>query len=286
MLKTIPVVEIFGKGKPALQGEGLYSGCPSIFLRVFGCNLRCSFGLNNDQMAKDSYINQIKKYTKDFPNKTLEELPTFGCFCDSYYAILPEYRKFSKEMSVDDIIEKIIPFQFNGIHKEHLVITGGEPLLPQYQLFYIKLLSELEKMGLRNVTFETNTTYNLEQEFIHFISETLININFSMSPKIKSSGQERNKAWKPYIAEEYIQNAPGWFKFVVKNEEDVYEVMEYLNYVNADYSDYTPVYLMPEGGTKEEFDKYQKIVYNLSCEYGFRYSPRLHITAAGGGIGV
>jgi len=282
MLKTIPIVEIFS----GLQGEGQYAGCPSIFLRVFGCNLRCSFGLNEDKDLKDPYVNQIKRYTSHFPDKTLEELPVFDHFCDSYYAILPEYRKYSTEMSVDDIIEKIIPFNFKGIHKEHLVITGGEPLLPEYQKFYVKLLSELEKMGLCNVTFETNTTYPLTTELKEFIKNTSIKIDFSMSPKIKASGQERKKAWKPEVAEDYMSHSSGWFKFVVKNEMEVYEVLEYLNYFEEVYQYIVPVYLMPEGGTPAEFDKYQEIVYSLCTEFGFRYSPRLHITAAGGGVGV
>ena len=36
---TLKIVEIF----PSLQGEGLRQGEPTIFVRLAGCNLRCSF---------------------------------------------------------------------------------------------------------------------------------------------------------------------------------------------------------------------------------------------------
>lgn len=36
---TLAVQEIF----PTLQGEGPYSGCPAIFVRLAGCNLACTF---------------------------------------------------------------------------------------------------------------------------------------------------------------------------------------------------------------------------------------------------
>jgi organic radical activating enzyme len=35
----LKIIEIFY----TIQGEGPYSGCPSVFIRLAGCNLRCSW---------------------------------------------------------------------------------------------------------------------------------------------------------------------------------------------------------------------------------------------------
>ncbi len=288
MLKTIPVVEIFN----GLQGEGMFAGTPSIFIRFFGCNLRCKFGMKDyDQMEKDAYIKQVVKYEKDFPDKTLEELPVFGNYCDTYYAIHPEYRRFSKEMSVNELTNEI-PFETNeGNMKTHIVFTGGEPLLPGYQDFLSDLIPKLIEKGYIDFTFETNTTYHLTDKFKNMISkiqkEEDVIFSFSMSPKMSDSCLPKSKTWVHNVANEYIDNfdCVSWFKFVVRNETEVYEVLEYLNEYVSDPG-VVPVYLMPSGATKEELDKTQKIVYDLCCEFGFRYSPRLHVTVAGGGIGV
>ena len=61
----LPVIEMFGKPNSyAIQGEGKFAGTPSVFVRTFGCNLRCKFGLCNDTELADSYEKQIRKIRK------------------------------------------------------------------------------------------------------------------------------------------------------------------------------------------------------------------------------
>ncbi len=96
----IPISEIFY----SIQGEGKFVGCPSVFVRVGGCNMRC-FGFGKEG-------------------------------CDSYYAVDKKFKSEWKLMKIDEIKKEISKYlKFNP----HLVITGGEPML-----YYKKLYPLLE----------------------------------------------------------------------------------------------------------------------------------------------
>lgn len=64
------VVEIFD----SIDGEGKYAGCLSTFIRLAGCNLRCSycdttFALGDNCVAKNTEIAAIVSKVKEFGNK-------------------------------------------------------------------------------------------------------------------------------------------------------------------------------------------------------------------------
>lgn len=56
----IPISEIFG---PTIQGEGPRTGYPTIFVRVYGCNLECPWCI--DQETEITLINGKTKKAKD-----------------------------------------------------------------------------------------------------------------------------------------------------------------------------------------------------------------------------
>lgn len=97
----IPICEVFY----SIQGEGINSGFPSVFIRTYFCNLNCRW-------------------------------------CDTKYSW--EAGKDAKEgkdyflLSVDEIVNKILKYNCKNV-----VITGGEPLL--YQDVLLKLMKNLKK---------------------------------------------------------------------------------------------------------------------------------------------
>ena len=74
------IAEIYG----SIQGEGLLTGTPSVFVRASGCNLRC-------------------------------------WFCDTPYA---SWQPEGDDLGVDEIFEQV-----KLLGQEHVVLTGGEPML-------------------------------------------------------------------------------------------------------------------------------------------------------------
>jgi len=64
------------------------------------------------------------------------------------------------------------------------------------------------------------------------------------------------------------------FKFVVVGEEDIEEVLWYIESVPLPRE---RVYLMPESKTREEYISRLPMVERLCREYGLKLSPRLHL---------
>lgn len=75
----------------SIEGEGKRAGLPCIFIRLFGCNLRCSY-------------------------------------CDSMYAVDDTNDKCLTEMSIDEILGRVSCLNKTGSIKA-VTLTGGEPLL-------------------------------------------------------------------------------------------------------------------------------------------------------------
>ena len=107
--KKAPVVEVF----ESIQGEGPSIGKPSVFVRLYGCNLRCQFK---------------------------------GNACDTPYAVVSEIEKAPMVSS------KHLMIRISQLQPKHIVWTGGEPLLYQeYIVETMKMLphhtSEVETNG-------------------------------------------------------------------------------------------------------------------------------------------
>jgi organic radical activating enzyme len=273
-MSKIKIAELFY----SIQGEGRYMGVPSVFLRTFGCNFKCSgFGMPAGQLSEEYLKIEPSKYNK------YEELPLVSTGCDSYASWDPRFKDLSPMLTSDAIVDRIMEIiPFHEWKDEHLVITGGEPLLG-WQRAYPDLLRHPKMSGLKEITFETNGTQKLTPEFKDFLVEWQMpnvdynpEVTFSVSAKLSCSGEERHEAIRPDVVCEYEEVGYTYLKFVVATEADAEEAIETADIYRAE--GFTgPVYLMPVGGVESVYTLNNRRVAELAMANGLRYSDRLQV---------
>jgi 7-carboxy-7-deazaguanine synthase len=275
-MSKIKIAELFY----SIQGEGRYMGVPSVFLRTFGCNFKCAgFGMPRGELSKE--VESISERITEF--KVYEELPLVSTGCDSYASWDPRFKDLSPMLTSDAIaerIEEILPH--NKWKDEHLVITGGEPLLG-WQRTYPDLLRHPKMAGLKEITFETNGTQKLTEEFKEYLVEWQMpnmdfarEVTFSVSAKLPCSGEKWEEAILPEVVCEYEQVGTAYLKFVIATEQDFADAeCAIAAYRKAGFKGH--VYLMPVGGVESVYALNNKNVALLAMKNGLRYSDRLQV---------
>jgi organic radical activating enzyme len=274
-MSKIKVAELFY----SIQGEGRYMGVPSVFLRTFGCNFKCAgFGMPKGELSEEYLKIDPTKYTK------YEELPLVSTGCDSYASWDPAFKHLSPMLTADAIADRITEIlPFNTWQDEHLVITGGEPLLG-WQRAYPDLLDHPKMQGLKEITFETNGTQEISKDFglylhtwaHHHDKDFCREITFSVSAKLSCSGEHPDEAIKPEIVCGYEEVGYTYLKFVVATEDDAEEALEAADiYRAAGFRG--PIYLMPVGGVESVYNLNNRRVAELAMKHGLRYSDRLQV---------
>lgn len=254
-------------------------GVPSVFLRVFGCNFKCAgFGMPKGELsaAADEIAKEVEKY------KTYEELPLVATGCDSYASWHPKFKHLSPNRDSDELANTMVDMlPEKKWRDEHLVITGGEPLLG-WQRAYPDLLEHERMKDLKEITFETNGTQALTTDFKDYlvgwlnVGHPLREITFSVSAKLSCSGEHPDEAIRPEIVCEYESYGFTYLKFVVATQEDAEEALEAADiYRAAGFKG--PIYLMPVGGTESVYNMNARSVADFAMKNGLRYSDRLQV---------
>lgn len=275
-MSQIKISELFY----SIQGEGKYQGVPSVFLRTFGCNFRCrNFGRDKDDTSDNQEVMTIIKNVDKYKN--FKDLPLVSTGCDSYSSVYPEFKSFVTHSDTDVIADNICNILPRGRwNDEHLVITGGEPLLG-WQRAYPELLQHEKMRALQELTFETNGTQAITDEFGKYLIEwrkyrLRDSITFSVSPKLSVSGENWEDAIRPEIVSTYKQYGFVYLKFVVATEYDVQEADEAVEeYKKKGFTG--PVYLMPVGGVESVYSLNARNVAIEAMNRGWRYSDRLQV---------
>jgi len=278
MKKSIKISELFY----SIQGEGRYQGVPSVFLRTFGCNFTCDgFGMKRGEKSIERHNVNPKDY-KDY-----KELPLVSTGCDSYASWDVRFKKLSPVIDVDTLAENIVDIlPYKEWRDEHLVITGGEPLLG-WQRSYPELLDQPCMNDLKEITFETNGTQELSDELFDYLlswqedknialGRGYDSITFSVSAKLSVSGEKREEAIRPNTIVQYQQLGHTYLKFVIASNEDMDEVLEVTDlYRSAGFTG--NVYVMPVGGVESVYSLNNRTVAELAMKYGLRYSDRIQV---------
>ena len=264
----------------SIQGEGRYMGVPSVFLRTFGCNFKCAgFGMPKGELSREvEDIASRVHYYDDY-----KKLPLVSTGCDSYASWDPRFRGLSPRLSTDAIAEGIVDtLPYGEWRDEHLVITGGEPLLG-WQRAYPDLLDHPKMNRLKEITFETNGTQALSSDFRKYLIDWKNNkvlfpreITFSISAKLPCSGEKWEEAILPDVVREYGEVGTAYLKFVIANEQDLQDAERAVNaYRKAGFNGH--VYIMPVGGVERVYTLNNRAVAEMAMRKGWRYSDRLQV---------
>jgi len=204
---------------------------------------------------------------------------TSGCnlrcwFCDSYHT---SWEPTHAWLGVDEIVAEVREHD----QIDHVVLTGGEPLLHEESVALLERLAELDY----HTTVETNGTIHREAPIdLASVSPKLASSTPTGDRDPKGDGEWADRHEERRIDLEalsaLVEDYDHQLKFVVTGSEDLPEIEALL----ADLREVTSVpvadedvLLMPEGQTREELDERRVAVAELAAAHGYRYTPRLHV---------
>lgn len=279
MLESIPDTGFPVAG--TVQGEGKLLGTSCLFIRLSGCNLRCSWQLLDGSID----------------------------ICDTPYS--SHHADSFDWWSIDDIIGTV---SMNIGSMKHIVITGGEPTQQPIALAILveKLKKALPKVHL---TLESNGT-----TYLHDVAKYIDLFSFSpkLSPS-KPTLEKISKMKKPieskyveqhhsqrisiealqryinscYTTTDYYGSNPRaqveqikdiQLKFVVTKDSDEDEIKGLVSKLTGLLGE--DIIIMPVGSSKSVLSETLMMGVNMAIRNGWRFTPRTHIDLFGDKAGV
>ena len=279
----------------SIQGEGIYTGVPTVWLRMFGCNLECNGFGQDDPTDPDSYVLPYQEI--DLTDITVpEELPVFDYGCDSSYSWSKRFKKLQRTGTPEEVAKQLYDIMYDN--RTHVAFTGGEPLMKAGQKNIVGVMNTLtdnftvdnHRGYLTNVTFETNGTRKLEDLLRDQILERTLRDKteffFSVSPKIWSTSGEKDRICPDVVQGYYEVSTAGQLKFVCNGSEQSWDEIEdavaSFRHSGVRY----PIWIMPVGATEESQNKdHVAKIAEETMDRGYNVSARVHCYIWGNEIG-
>jgi 7-carboxy-7-deazaguanine synthase len=285
-----------------LQGEGLLTGTPCLFIRTSSCNLRCS------------WLSTTGK----------------GSPCDTPYS---SHKPEKNIMDIENIVNIITANSLSGTIR-HVVISGGEPTIQTESLS--ELLRQLQAKGF-HTTIETNATVYSDSiaKYTDLVSMSpKLRSSTPWEANLKDTGIAYSEKWAMRherdrknipVIQQYIDACYHKLTEIQGREMQVKEDLigdksalpfeiypDYarrksnrnfqLKFVVTDLNDFTEIetdfisklkgvrpediFIMPEGVTPEELMLRSQWISKECIARGWRFTPRLHTMLWGTKRGV
>ena len=224
-----------------IEGEGMFIGQPSIFMRMSMCNLTCKgFASPDSPNGCDSFISWSVKNKMTFAEifQLMEE---------------HEYIKHLKDRAI-------------------LKLTGGEPLIQEKALLKFMEAFREKYDFIPRIDFETNATLIPDERWV-----TEFRASFTTSPKLRSNGDPEEKTYKPEVLKWHKAHYSG-FKFVINVAEDINEIWEkYVDDKHGINISRSHIWFMPCCGSRQEHTEKAATVAEYAKALCVNFSPRLQL---------